>query len=173
MRNFSLENARLELQKIRKNKTVVLTAGTFDLIHPGHIAYLQFCKSRGDLLVVCVVGDKRTRRRKKAGRPIVKQEWRALIVSTLKPVDLVFISDRRPFEEEIIDTIRPDVVITPSDEPSAERKAEFASYLHTNYPEVKLIMRSRSSFRQNSSTSNIIGKVQRYISATKRRKIRG
>src|SRR5262245_9804890 len=138
MEKFSLQNAKLQLERIRKNKTVVLTAGTFDLIHPGHIAYLEFCKSQADLLVVCVVGDKRTRRRKKAGRPIVKQESRSLVVSTLKPVDLVFISDRRPFEEEIMGAIRPDVVITPSDEPSPEKKEAFASYLRSNYPQTKL-----------------------------------
>src|SRR4030095_10083493 len=102
MTAFSLQSARLKLQKIRKGRTVVLAAGTFDLLHPGHLDYFEWAKHHGEVLVVCVVGDKRTRRRKKIGRPIVKEEWRALMVSSLKPVDVVFVSNSRPFEEEII-----------------------------------------------------------------------
>lgn len=161
MGKFSLESTRLNLQKIRKNKKVVLTAGTFDIIHPGHVDYLEWCKHHGDVLVVCVAGDTRTRRRKKAGRPIVKQEWRALIVSSLKPVDLVFVSNRRPFVKQVIRAIQPDVVITPSDEPSKAMKSEFASHFRAANPDIELIMRERASFRRShSSTRRIIEKVR-------------
>lgn len=134
MGKFSLKSIQLTLQKVRNDKRVVLTGGTFDIIHPGHVDYLEWCKRQGDLLVVCVIGDKRTRRRKQAGRPMVRQEWRALMVSSLKPVDLVFVSDRRPFEEQTIRAIRPDVVVTPADEPSKEAKIEFASYFRSKNP---------------------------------------
>ena len=130
-RELQLKSTQLTLQKVRNDKRVVLTGGTFDIIHPGHVDYLEWCKRQGDLLVVCVIGDKRTRRRKQAGRPMVRQEWRALMVSSLKPVDLVFVSDRRPFEEQIIRAIRPDVVVTPADEPSKKAKIEFASYFRS------------------------------------------
>jgi FAD synthetase len=160
MGRFSLESARLSLQKIRRGKRVVLTAGTFDIIHPGHVDYLTWCKRQGDLLVVCVVGDQRTRRRKKRGRPIVKQEWRALMLSALKPVDLVFISNRLPFEEPIVQAIQPSVIMTPSDEPSREVKSEFATYFRSAHPEIELIMRERTSFRYRSSTRAIIEKIR-------------
>jgi D-beta-D-heptose 7-phosphate kinase / D-beta-D-heptose 1-phosphate adenosyltransferase len=161
MRKFSLQQARLQLQKIRKGKRVVMAAGTFDLLHPGHLDYFEWAKRHGDVLVVCVVGDKRTRRRKKTGRPIVKEEWRALMVSSLKPVDVVFVSDRRPFEEEIIRALRPNVVVTPGDEPSKESKDKFAIYFRQEFPEIKLVMKNRTAFNRRSSTRAIIAKVKR------------
>ena len=160
MQEFSLESARRKLQKIRKGKKVALAAGTFDILHPGHLDYFEWAKRHGDVLVVCVVGDKRTRRRKGTGRPIVKEEWRALMVSSLKPVDVVFISDRRPFEEEIIRAIGPDVVVTPGDEPSKEKKAAFESYFRTANPDIELVMKNRTAFRRKSSTRGIIAKVK-------------
>lgn len=160
MRKFSLQNARLQLQKVRRGRKVVLAAGTFDLLHPGHLDYFEWAKRHGDVLVVCVVGDKRTRRRKKTGRPIVKEEWRALMVSSLKPVDLVFISDRRPFEEEIIRAIRPHVVVTPGDEPSKESKDKFGTYFREKNPGIELVMKNRKTFRRRSSTRAIIAKVR-------------
>ncbi len=163
MRKFLLKSARLNLQQLREGRRVVLTGGTFDIIHPGHVDYLEWCKLQGDLLVVCVIGDQRTRRRKQAGRPMVKQEWRALMVSALKPVDLVFISDRRPFEEQIIRAIRPDVVVTPADEPSKEAKSDFASYFQSRNPDIELIMRDRGSFPRKSSTRRIIAKIRRSL----------
>ena len=137
-----------------------MAAGTFDLLHPGHIDYFEWAKRHGDVLVVCVVGDRRTRRRKKTGRPIVKEEWRALMVSSLKPVDVVFVSDRRPFEEEIIRALRPNVVVTPGDEPSKESKDKFAAYFRQEFPEIKLVMKNRTAFSRKSSTRAIIAKVK-------------
>ncbi len=160
MAKFSLKNIRLTLQKLREGKRIVLTGGTFDIIHPGHVDYLEWCKRQGDILVVCVIGDKRTRRRKQEGRPMVKQEWRALMVSALKPVDLVFVSDRRPFEEQIIRAIRPEVVVTPADEPNKETKTDFASYFRSRNPDIELIMRDRGSFPRKSSTRRIIAKIR-------------
>jgi glycerol-3-phosphate cytidylyltransferase-like family protein len=90
----------------------------------------------------------------------VKEEWRALMVSSLKPVDVVFISDRRPFEEPIMRAIRPDVVVTPGDEPNKEKKAALAAYFRENYPEIRLVMKNRTAFRRKSSTRSIIAKVK-------------
>jgi len=160
MPTFSLKNARAKLQKIRKGKRVILAAGTFDLLHPGHLDYFEWARRHGDVLAVCVVGDKRTRRRKKTGRPIVKEEWRALMVSSLKPVDAVFVSNSRPFEDEIIRAIRPDVIVTPGDEPSREKKAEFAAWFRERHPDIELVMKNRTTFHRKSSTRSIIAKVK-------------
>lgn len=149
------------LERMRDGKRVVLTAGTFDILHLGHLDFLKWAKTQGDLLAVCVIGDRRTRRRKGPGRPIVREDWRALMVSSLKPVDLVFISNRRPFEEPIIRALRPDVVVTTLDEPTGEKKADFASYFRAKHPEIQLVMRKRNSFRRKTSTKIIIEKVKR------------
>ena len=82
------------------------------------------------------------------------------MVAALKPVDLVFVSDRRPFEEQIIRAIQPDVVVTPADEPSKEAKTDFASYFRSRNPDIELIMRDRGSFPRKSSTRRIIAKIR-------------
>src|SRR5207244_9610602 len=122
--------------------------------------YFEWARRHGDVLVVCIVGDKRTRRRKGPGRPLVKEQWRALMVSSLKPVDVVFISNRRPFEEQIIAAIRPQVVVTPGDEPSKEKKDKFAAYFRETFPDIQLVMKHRTNFRRISSTRSIIKKAQ-------------
>lgn len=81
------------------------------------------------------------------------------MVSSLKPVDLVFISNDLPFDEQIIRAIRPNVIVTPSDEPSNEIKAKFASEFQSKNPNVELIMKARSSFPRSSSTTDIIQKI--------------
>ncbi len=91
----------------------------------------------------------------------MKEEWRALMVSALKPVDLVFISNLRPFEPSIIETIQPNVVVTTIDEPSRKKKEAFASYFRSKHPDIKLVMRSRSSFPRKTSTKMIIEKIKR------------
>ena len=90
----------------------------------------------------------------------MKEQWRALMVSSLRLVDVVFISNSRPFEEEIIRAIRPDVVVTPGDEPSKEKKAEFAAYFRQAFPAIQLVMKNRTAFRRKSSTRSIIEKVK-------------
>jgi glycerol-3-phosphate cytidylyltransferase-like family protein len=82
------------------------------------------------------------------------------MVSSLKPVDVVFVSNSRPFEEEIIRAIQPDVVVTPGDEPSKEKKAEFASYFREAHPDIQLVMKNRTAFRRKSSTRSIIERVK-------------
>ena len=161
MPKFSLATARLQLQRIRNGKTVILAAGTFDLLHPGHLDYFEWAKRHGDVLVVCVIGDKRTRRRKKTGRPIVKEQWRALMVSSLKPVDVVFISNTRPFEEEIMRAIRPDVVVTPGDRAQQRKEGRVCCLFSKANPHIRLVMKNRTAFRRKSSTRSIIEKVKR------------
>ena len=157
---YTLTHAQRALEQLRNVKRVVLTAGTFDILHPGHVDYLEWCKTQGDLLVVCVIGDQRTRRRKGPGRPIMKEEWRALVVSALKPVDLVFVSNLRPFDERIINAIRPNAVVTSLDEPTKGKKIELESYFKRVHPEIRLMMRSRGSFRRKTSTRMIIQKIK-------------
>lgn len=90
----------------------------------------------------------------------MKEEWRALVVSALKPVDLVFVSNLRPFDERIINAIRPNAVVTSLDEPTKEKKIEFESYFKRMHPEIRLMMRSRRSFRRKTSTKMIIQKIK-------------
>ncbi len=106
----------LELRKKFRDekKKVVFTNGCFDLLHAGHVAYLNKAKALGDLLIVGLNSDDSVRRIKGARRPLINQQERALIISNLKAVDYVVI-----FEEdtpaELISIIIPDVLIKGAD----------------------------------------------------------
>ncbi|RIL10109.1 MAG: hypothetical protein DCC75_05045, partial [Proteobacteria bacterium] len=90
------------------------TSGVFDLLHPGHVRYLEDAKSRCDLLVVGVNSDSSVRSNKGAGRPIVPEQDRAEVVAGLVCVDLVFIfSDTN--NNRNIELLKPDLYIKAGD----------------------------------------------------------
>ena len=87
---------------------VVLANGCFDVLHVGHIRYLQGAKALGDLLVVGINSDKQVERLKGVGPPIMGERERAEIVAALEPVDLVTIFDE-PTVTELLLALRPDI----------------------------------------------------------------
>src|SRR5207302_1254383 len=92
----------------RKGSRIVLANGCFDVLHVGHIRYLEAAKALGDLLIVGVNSDEQTRRLKGDGRPLLPQDQRAEIVSALEAVDLVTIFDE-PTVEQLLLALKPDV----------------------------------------------------------------
>lgn len=108
-----------ELAEIRKklklqNKKVVFTNGVFDILHAGHVDYITKAKSKGDILIVAVNSDSSVKKIKGELRPIVPQNERAFIISSLKPVDYVVIfEEETPYE--IIKKIIPDVLVKGAD----------------------------------------------------------
>ena len=95
-------------------KTVVFTNGCFDLIHGGHIEFLQKARAKGDLLVVGLNSDKSVKAIKGNGRPIKGEKERANIISALKSVDYITIFDETT-PEKIISEIRPDILVKGDD----------------------------------------------------------
>jgi rfaE bifunctional protein nucleotidyltransferase chain/domain len=77
----------------RSGRKVVLANGVFDLLHVGHVRYLQAAGEEGDLLVVGINSDASTRSLKGAGRPILTERARASLVAALAAVDYVVIFD--------------------------------------------------------------------------------
>ena len=89
-------------------KRVVWTNGCFDLLHVGHIAYLQKAAQQGDVLVVGLNSDRSVRELKGANRPIIGERERALVLSALECVSYVCVFDEmNPLP--LLDTLRPDV----------------------------------------------------------------
>ena len=82
-----LLKVRQELKK--QNKKVVFTNGCFDILHAGHVDYLNKSKAAGDVLVVALNSDKSIRSIKGENRPIIPQDQRAIIIANLKAVDFV------------------------------------------------------------------------------------
>ena len=89
-------------------KRVVLANGCFDLIHVGHVRYLEGAKQEGDFLVVAVNGDRSVAALKGPGRPILNESDRAEMVAALEAVDLVVVFEQGTVAE-VIEALRPDV----------------------------------------------------------------
>lgn len=88
--------------------TIVLANGCFDVLHAGHVRYLQGARALGDVLVVGVNSDAQVARLKGDGRPILPERDRAEIVASLEAVNLVTIFDE-PTVTELLLALRPDI----------------------------------------------------------------
>lgn len=111
--------ARRELLRIIKNlkakgKRVVFTNGCFDLLHIGHVRYLEKAKALGDVLVVGVNSDASVRKLKGRRRPILPEKERAGVLSGLGSVDYITIfSEINPLK--LITSLQPDVLVKGGD----------------------------------------------------------
>lgn len=111
-----VSRARLKsiLKKIGGKKKIVFTNGCFDLLHIGHIKYLQKAKRFGDVLVVAVNTDNSVRRLKGRGRPIMPQRDRTEILAALGCVDyVVLFNELTP--ARVIRDIKPDILVKGAD----------------------------------------------------------
>ena len=98
-------------------RTIVFTNGVFDLLHPGHLRYLQAARSHGDVLIVGLNSDASVRRNKGAGRPINPEIERAEVLAALTCVDAVSIFDEDT-PAAIIARVQPDVLVKGADWPA-------------------------------------------------------
>lgn len=104
-----------ERERLRaRGKQVVLTNGHFDLLHVGHLRYLQGARALGDILVVAVNSDAATATRKGRERPIVPQDERAELLAALACVDYVVIFDDLT-AENLAASLRPEVYVKGGD----------------------------------------------------------
>ncbi|MGC4117534.1 MAG: adenylyltransferase/cytidyltransferase family protein [Myxococcales bacterium] len=101
-------------QARRAGRTVALANGVFDLLHVGHVRYLQGAKALADVLVVAVNSDASTRAYKGPDRPMVPQAERAELVAALACVDHVVVFDE-PDVRPILRALQPDVHVKGSD----------------------------------------------------------
>lgn len=92
----------------RNGARVVLANGCFDILHVGHVRYLEAAKELGDLLIVGINSDEQTSRLKGLGRPVMSQDQRAEIVAALDAVDLVTIFEEATVEQLLL-ALKPDI----------------------------------------------------------------
>lgn len=132
-------------------KTVVATNGCFDILHVGHVRYLQRTKSFADYLVVLLNSDKSVKSIKGEGRPINNESDRAEILTALSCVDFVVMFDEDS-PAELLDEIKPDVY------------TKGADYTMETLPERDIMIKNGTKvefidFVQGKSTTNIIDKI--------------
>jgi D-beta-D-heptose 7-phosphate kinase/D-beta-D-heptose 1-phosphate adenosyltransferase len=95
-------------------RSVVFTNGVFDLLHPGHVRYLQQARALGDTLIVGLNADESVRRNKGEGRPITPESERAELLAALTCVDAVTLfAEDTP--AEVVRAIQPDVLVKGAD----------------------------------------------------------
>jgi rfaE bifunctional protein nucleotidyltransferase chain/domain len=149
------------IRQNHKNEKIVLTGGTFDILHVGHKRYLEAVKALGDVVVVMMSGDARTRARKGPKRPIIPENDRAEMLDALRLVDYVLIDPATappdeidPVHAEIVDVLQPDVYATDGPDPrfwdimDGSKLYVITQERSEGYPNV--------SGRENASTSSII-----------------
>jgi len=112
---WSPEELAEELRKQQgQGRKIVFTNGCFDLLHVGHVRYLQEAKALADLLVVAVNSDRSVRRLKGPNRPIQLENHRAEILNALQCVDYVIVFDEdTPYS--LIERLKPDVLVKGAD----------------------------------------------------------
>ncbi len=105
-------------------QTIVLTSGSFDLIHLGHVKYLARAAELGDVLVVGVDSDAKIKARKGADRPMVPESERLELLAHQRPVDYIFL---KPLDEPrwaLIKAVRPDVLVLTADHSYSDEDLE-------------------------------------------------
>lgn len=106
---LSREVLQQRLEECRRRKQqIVFANGCFDILHVGHVRYLEGARREGDVLVVGVNSDASARALKGDGRPILPAQARAELVAALRAVDYVVIFDE-PTVEPLLTALRPDV----------------------------------------------------------------
>lgn len=114
-RRLTWDAAVAEIATLRAaGKTIVFTNGVFDLLHPGHVRYLQQARSLGDALFLGLNGDASVRRNKGEGKPITPEGERAELLAALDCVDAVVLFDEDT-PARIIEALQPDVLVKGAD----------------------------------------------------------
>ena len=151
---IELEELSRECEKLRETgKKIVATNGCFDLLHVGHVRYLQAARGFGDCLAVGLNGDASVRQLKGIGRPITTEIDRAEIVGALQCVDLVTIFPQRRATQFLI-AVRPEVYVKASDYNTETLDEEEQAVLKEIGAKIRLV-----PFQQSYSTSGLIQRI--------------
>ena len=152
---FSLEGAVARREALRSaGKRVVLTNGVFDLLHTGHLHYLQQARALGDALFIALNADASVRALKGPTRPIQSEEQRAYALAALSCVDAVFIF-RTPRLDAEIRALRPDAYAKAGDYTLEKLDAGERGALQAVGAQIKFM-----PFLPGFSTTNLIAKIK-------------
>lgn len=148
---FQLSPEAKSFLEKNKNKKLVFTNGCFDILHSGHVMYLNEARAQGDLLFVGLNSDASVKRLKGAERPINAELDRKIVLENLKAVDFVEI-----FEEdtplELIKAVNPQMLVKGGD--WTPDQIVGSDFVMSNGGEVRSL-----SFKDGYSTTNIIQKI--------------
>ena len=136
----------------------VMASGVFDILHTGHISYLEQAKAMGDELYVVVASDDTVRKRKH--EPITPENMRVKIVSSLKVVDKAILGNSGGDIYSILDIVRPDIIVLGFDQTFDEKKLE--SDLRSKGFDIE-VKRADRSGEDLEATRKIVRKIREGI----------
>lgn len=146
---ISLQNLDEELEIIHhNNQSVVLIGGCFDILHIGHIKFLQEAKKKGDRLLVLLESDERVKKLKGTNRPHFPQEERAIVLASLSCVDFVILLSFLATDEDydkLIGKIRPAIIAVTSNDPIFSKKKKQAEMVGSKIEVIPYIKTFSSS----------------------------
>ena len=150
------------LRKKHKNEKIIFCSGSFDLLHAGHVLFLEDCRKFGDILVVAV-GDDAIVGIKGSNRPILNQYVRIKMLDSLKVVDYCFIHKNinvpflNSYTEEVLTLLKPDVWVINTDASEINFREETAKKYNVDF---RVLERTCPSEFEEISTSKIIKKIK-------------
>jgi rfaE bifunctional protein nucleotidyltransferase chain/domain len=154
---LSVDELALVSEKYREQeqKKLVLTNGCFDLVHVGHVHYLQAARALGDALAVAINGDGSVRALKGQGRPLNRETDRAEVIAALECVDHVVI-----FPEvratRLLEMVRPSIYVKGGDYTPETLNPEERAVLENIGAEIRIL-----PFEPGHSTSALIGRMKK------------
>jgi rfaE bifunctional protein nucleotidyltransferase chain/domain len=152
---LSVDELALVSEKYRAQKRkLVLTNGCFDLLHVGHVRYLQAARALGDILVVAINGDESVRALKGEGRPLNRETDRAEIIAALECVDHVVIFPETR-ATPLLEKVRPSIYVKGGDYTTETLNAEERAVLEKIGAEIRIL-----PFEPGYSTSELIGRMK-------------
>ena len=134
-------------------KRIVLVGGCFDVLHPGHVIFLQKAKECGDILIVFLESDEKVKELKGIKRPVHTSKERALILSTLSMVDYVvmlpFMKETSEYDK-LVERVKPDVIAATKGDVNTDYHQRSAKLVGAEFKFVTNII-------GNHSSSKIVG----------------
>lgn len=135
-----------------QGKTIVLAGGCFDILHLGHLHFLEKAKMAGDVLMIALESDENVKKLKGEGRPINSQKDRAKILTALRIVDYVILL---PFMKghadyfSLVKNLKPDIIAVTAGDPQLKQKKEQAKAVNGK---VKVV----TPYLKTASTSQLV-----------------
>ncbi len=157
---------------------IVLTQGSYDMVHIGHARYLEEAKRHGDFLIVGVDSDEKIKHRKGPDRPVVPQEERLEMLTHLRCVDVVMLKELKDKKWQLIKTVRPDVLVATKETYNKSQLKELKKYCGkvvvldpmattTTSAKIRLLQIKTAKKLENSLTPKLIETIQQVLSGVK------
>ncbi len=152
---LTLHNLNKTLTSLRtQNKSIVLTGGCFDILHLGHIRFLEKAKKEGGILLVMLESDEQIRKLKGTGRPVHTQKERAEILSSLRSIDYVLLLPGQMQNQDydlLVKKIKPAIIALTKGDSTVEHKKRQAKLTGAKlrYVTPRIPDKSTSTIAQN------------------------